>query len=234
MTTATVPHFTAHDRLKDSFWSYVWGATIFSALVHFAVLAWVRIDNVPDYSYTANSFQQIELQQEDATYEIPPPPERISRPAVPVMSTDMFISSDITIGEVAFDDFKLDAPPPPPTNTMAEVDRSEQPAFTPYEVRPKLLNGKEIQEKLVEFYPSMYKDAGFGGITTLWIYIDEGGVVRNTKVVESSGFEAFDQLAQKIFSENAKFSPAINMDNKVPVWIQMPVTFEARMGKLAG
>ena len=170
--------------------------------------------------------------EDQSVYEIPPPPEQIARPAVPVMSTNVDISTDITIGEVQFDDFVLDAPPPPPT--IAAVEHSDQPSFTPYEIRPKLLNGRQVQDALLSYYPPTFKAAGIGGITTLWIFIDESGAVKNTKVVESSGFTELDAVAERVMREAANFSPAYNRDTKVPVWIQMPVEFEARVMRSAG
>ena len=58
--------------------------------------------------------------------------------------------------------------------------------------------------------------------------------MRNTRVVSSSGFTELDQVAERVMSEAARFSPAYNRDTRVPVWIQMPVTFEARTMKAAG
>lgn len=233
MATAIGPRLTAHDRLKASFWSYVWAATAFSAIVHFLVISQLRIGNVADYSYETTELQQIEV-LEEAIYEIPPPPERIARPAVPVLSTNVSLSTDITIGEVNFDDFARNAPPPPPPTEIVAVDHSDQPAFTPYEIQPRLLNGRVIQARLLENYPAAHKRAGIGGVTTLWIYIDEDGQVRNTKVVESSGFPELDEVAQQVMYDDAEFTPAYNRDLRVPVWIQMPVTFEAKMLKSAG
>lgn len=231
MSTATMTRATAHERFKNSFWSYVWAATAFSALAHFALLDRLEFGNVPDYSYGGEEMEQIAL-EDQSTYEIPPPPAQIARPAVPVISTNVDISTDITIGEVRFDDFVLDAPAPPPT--IVAVEHSDQPSFTPYEIRPTLVNGRDVQDALLKHYPPTYKSAGIGGVTTLWIYIDETGDVKNTKVVASSGFAELDAVAERVMREAARFSPAYNRDMKVPVWIQMPVTFEARVVRTAG
>jgi hypothetical protein len=80
---------TAHDRLKESFWAYVSGAMILSVLIHFVALRAARFDGLPDYRYAgASELEQVEL-AEATEYEIPPPPEAIARPAIPVLSTDL-------------------------------------------------------------------------------------------------------------------------------------------------
>ena len=231
MSTATMTHDTAHQRFKNSFWSYVWAATAFSALAHFALLSRLEFGNIADYSYDGRELEQVVL-EDQTIYEIPPPPKQIARPAVPVISSNVDISTDITIGEVRFDEYVLDAPPPPPT--IVAVEHSDQPSFTPYEIRPTLKNARQVQDALLSYYPPTFKAAGIGGITTLWIYIDESGAVQNTKVVASSGFPELDAVAERVMREAAAFSPAFNRDMKVPVWIQMPVEFEARVQRTAG
>ncbi len=68
----------------------------------------------------------------------------------------------------------------------------------------------------------------------LWVYIDEEGVVRNTKVVQSSGsgYPALDEAAEAVMRQ-ARFKPAINRDQRVPVWVQFPLTFQATPGQTA-
>ncbi|HUE95005.1 MAG TPA: energy transducer TonB [Longimicrobiaceae bacterium] len=231
MATATRPRRTANDRFKASFWSYVWAASTLSALAHFALLHSAEFGGLPDYSYRATELEQVEL-HEQADFEIPPPPEQIARPAVPVLSTDVNISSDITIAEVDFNEFAVAEVPPPPA--VFQASQGDEPAFTPYEIRPTLLNGRQLQEVLLTYYPPAYKTAGIGGITVLWIYIDAAGQVQSTKVVTSSGYAELDAVAERVVREAAKFSPAYNRDVKVPVWIQMPVTFEARTVRSTG
>jgi periplasmic protein TonB len=115
---------------------------------------------------------------------------------------------------------RLPAPPIPNA-----PDLSEQPAFTPYSVKPELKNPGELQKALERNYPRAYKEAGVGGTTLLWVFIDISGAVKNTKVVESSGHAELDEAAREVVTTTAKFSPAYNRDDRVPVWIQIPITF---------
>lgn len=141
------------------------------------------------------------------------------------MSADASIDPDITIGSVLLREnptLPLPAPPAP-----RDVDISAQPTFTPYEVKPELKNGAELQKLLERSYPLLLKQAGIGGVTTLWVFIDPAGVVRNTRVVQSSGYAELDRVAQEVVERSARFSRAFNRDERVAVWIQIPVTFQA-------
>lgn len=211
----------ANDRLKGSFNTWFWGSLLAAAVVHFAVIAFFPEMTAADVSITSDELEQVEILQE---FEIPPPPEQIARPAVPVLSTNIDIADDITIGEVTFDENPVSDLPPPPSGSG--VDISEQPVFTPMEVRPQLSNRTAFGQALERRYPPMLKDAGIGGTVTLWVFIDEQGAVQNTRITESSGYEQLDQTADALMREVARFSPARNRDQAVPVWVQLPVTFQ--------
>lgn len=213
---------TANDRLKNNFNNWFWGAIAAAAVFHFLVIAFFPDMEAADVSFTSRELESVEVVQE---FEIPPPPEQIQRPAVPVLSTDVNIDENITIAEVTFDENPVSDLPPPPTGSG--VDVSSQPTFTPYEVRPELRNRSAFARALQRAYPPMLKDAGIGGTTVLWVYIDESGAVQNTRVTQSSGYEQLDQAAQQVMAQ-AEFSPALNRDQRVPVWIQLPVTWQVQ------
>jgi TonB family protein len=216
------PPPSANDRLKDRFASYVGAAIAVSALLHFAAFS-VGGFRIPDFGLRlAPPIQQIEFQKR---VEIPPPPAAIARPAIPVVSTNVFIDPDVTIGSVLIRDNPTDRLPPPPV--PATPDISEQPVFTPYSVRPELRNSAELMQALERNYPRALKDAGIGGTTLLWVFIDIAGAVQNTRVVESSGYREFDEIAEQVVRGTARFSPAYNRDERVPVWIQIPITFRS-------
>lgn len=226
MANGTVPvHFveaTANDRLKKSFGDWFWRSIAIAAALHFLMLAFFPEMQAADVSYRADELEAVDVVRE---FEIPPPPEQIQRPAVPVLSTDVNIDEDITIAEVTFDENPVTDLPPP--RTGEGVDVSSQPTFTPYEVRPEIRDRRALERLLVQNYPPMLKDAGVGGTTTLWVFIDESGTVQNTRVTQSSGYEQLDQAAQRVMQQ-VRFSPALNRDQRVPVWIQLPVTWQVR------
>ena len=111
----------------------------------------------------------------------------------------------------------------------AELDISAQPVFTPYTVNPDYVNGPEIMRALEREYPPLLRDAGIGGTVIVWFFIDETGVVRNQQVFESSGHQALDDAALRV-APVFRFTPALNRDRAVPVWVQLPITFTTVSG----
>ena len=113
--------------------------------------------------------------------------------------------------------------PPPPTEAV-EIDVSAQPTFTPYEVAPEITNRSAVQSALVREYPAVLRDAGVGGTVLMHFFIDNTGSLENVLVAQTSGFEQLDQAAMRV-AEVFEFSPALNRDERVAVWIQVPITF---------
>jgi len=48
-----------------------------------------------------------------------------------------------------------------------------------------------------------------------------------TQVAESSGHQALDDAALLV-ADIIQFSPALNRDKRVPVWISVPINFTTR------
>ncbi len=219
---AQYTHTTANDRLKSSFNAWFYGSIAVAALLHFAVIAFWPDMEAADYGIVSGELEAIELPPE---VEIPPPPEQIQRPQVPVLSTDISIEEDITIPETTFRDNPVTDLPPPPVG--GSVDVSSAPTFTPYEVAPEMTNRSQFQRVLMQRYPPTLRDAGIGGTVRVWVFIDENGNVKNVRVVETSGYPQLDQAAIEAMGE-ARFRPALNRDQRVAVWVQFPVTFQVQ------
>ena len=215
---------SANDRFKRSFGAWFWGSMIVATVAHFAVFNFWPEMTAEDVSYTADELEAIELPPE---IEIPPPPEAIARPARPVIATTD-IQEDVTIAPTTFEDNPVeDLPPPPDDDEAAETDISAAPTFTPYTVRPDIKNRRELTQAMIREYPPLLRDAGIGGQVQVWFFIDEEGVVQDTRIAESSGHQALDDAALKV-ADIIEFTPALNRDKRVPVWISLPITFETR------
>lgn len=116
---------------------------------------------------------------------------------------------------------------PEPPSEISGTDISAAPTFTPYTVRPDIKNRAEIARALEEAYPPALRDEGIGGTVQVWFFIDERGVVQKTQVNESSGHQAIDDAALEVAGK-IDFTPAMNEDKAVPVWISLPITFTTR------
>jgi protein TonB len=100
-----------------------------------------------------------------------------------------------------------------------------EPSFTPREVEPSLRNRSAFAEALERRYPRILLNSGISGTTVLWAFVDVGGRVRATRIHRSSGNAQLDHAAETALVEDADFSPALNRDQPVGVWVQIPVTF---------
>lgn len=212
---------TANDRFKRSFNNWFWGSMVAATMLHFVVIFFWPTMTAADVSISSEEMSAIELPPE---IEIPPPPQAIQRPATPVI-TDAVLDEDITISPTTFEDNPPEDLPPPPEE--GGTDLSAAPTFTPFTVRPEIRNMAAVQRALEREYPSLLRDAGIGGTVTVWFFISEEGRVQQTQVNESSGHRALDDAAIQV-AEVFEFSPALNRDQRVPVWIALPITFQTR------
>jgi TonB family protein len=101
------------------------------------------------------------------------------------------------------------------------------PSVTPFTVRPELKNMQEVARSMERHYPSALRDAGIGGTVVLWFLIDDEGHVVKTALQRTSGYTQLDDAAAKV-APVMKFSPALNRDQRVMVWVELPITFRVQ------
>lgn len=213
---------TANDRFKRRASTWLSAGISVAVLVHFAIFAlFPRLDATPP-AMAAETLAAVDLPPE---VEIPPPPERIARPATPRVAS-VELEEDITIAPTTFEANPADRLGPPPAVGSTADDR---PEFIPYDVAPKLRNRPEVLTLLERRYPRSLKDAGIGGTVLLWLYVDERGRVQETRVAETSGYAALDRAAQEVATE-MEFTPAQNRDRVTPVWLSQPIDFTTVSG----
>jgi protein TonB len=103
----------------------------------------------------------------------------------------------------------------------------ETPTFTPFTVAPVMQNGAEVARMLEREYPPLLRDAGVGGSVIVWIRLDDQGNVQDVQINTSSGHPSLDEAAI-VVGQIIRFSPAMNRDQQVPVWVSIPITFQVR------
>ncbi len=101
---------------------------------------------------------------------------------------------------------------------------SSSPSFTPYTTPPELKNRGDALEAIRREYPKRLRDAGIGGVTVVWLFVDRCGQVRNVWLRSSSGLPALDSAATRVI-RLMRFTPALRGRTPVSVWISVPVVF---------
>jgi TonB family protein len=66
-----------------------------------------------------------------------------------------------------------------------------------------------------------------GACVELHVHLDEQGRMLSAEVSRSRGHEAFERSALQV-ARAMRFSPALNRDCRVSVWVSVPLVFEAR------
>ncbi len=106
-------------------------------------------------------------------------------------------------------------------------DIAAAPTFTPYTVAPELTNRDQVARALEQAYPESLREEGVGGKALIWFFIDESGRVEKSLIKQSSGRDALDRAALEV-AKVMRFTPALNRDKHVPVWVALPIAFNAQ------
>lgn len=138
----------------------------------------------------------------------PPPPPK---PKMPVAAESDEEVEQETIKETGFTGYE---------KKEAEVEFNAPP-FVPYEIAPKALNLNEVKKRTA--YPESAKRLGIQGTVYLKLGVDKKGKVRKVILVRSL-YPALDKIALNMAWE-ILFSPAMQRDQPVDVWISFPYTF---------
>jgi len=209
-------------RLERYWWERLWPSMMLAIGIHFVIFAWSPPLSVDLPDDTPAVLKVVETTIE---VEIPPPPEAIARPAVPTLGS-YTISDAVTITETTFEAFDPTEriPPPPAAETGRDGGRAAGPRFIPHEVAPELSNRAEMLRLLESVYPRALRQAGIGGTVLVWVYVDREGVARDQRVHTPSEYDALNAAALEVAS-HMRFSPALNRDQPVAVWVAFPINF---------
>ena len=156
-------------------------------------------------------------------------PPAVAPPDIPPPSLSSAVREEDYSGEGVAGGSSKGTAPLAAQHTVTAEDVAAAPTFTPYTVAPRLKNREEVAKALERYYPGMLREAGVGGKVLVWFFIDENGKVKKHQVKESSGHDALDQAALKV-AGIMQFSPALNRDQHVPVWVALPVSFSTSSG----
>jgi protein TonB len=207
---------TANERFKSQNGDWMTMGVVAAVVAHFALFALFPTLNADDIDFTGDEVEIVDLPPE---VKIPPPPEQIARPATPRVAAAA-LDEDITIARTDFESNPIENLPPPPAGARP----SDVPSYIPRDVEPRLKNTRSITRILEQRYPSMLREAGISGTVILYVFVDEAGMPEKTQVQKGSGYAQFDAAAAQV-AERMEFSPAMNRDKPVGVWILQQIDF---------
>ena len=173
-----------------------------------------RGGNMPGMAVAALAEQPSLLERRVRALLRKAPEVRMAQAALLVFGAILVIGIAVMSPGITSDGAPVDAVP----------DLSAGPVFTPYSVAPDYFNANEVRRALESEYPPLLRDAGIGGTVHVWFFIDESGTVKNAAIFKSSGHVALDEAALRV-APAFKFTPALNRDKAVPVWVSLPITF---------
>ncbi len=155
----------------------------------------------------------------------PPPPEGFQELSVPTVIPPELPALDFgpAVSAQDFTGLGARAGIAAGSDSVPTVDPTT-PTFTPYEVAPEVRNVDEVRAALTREYPAVLRDAGIGGTVVMWFFINDAGAVENVQVNQTSGFEQLDAAAMTV-ANVFEFTPAINQNEQVAVWVAIPITF---------
>jgi protein TonB len=161
---------------------------------------------------------QIVINMEDIpeTRQIQRPPSP-PRPAVPIETESDDVPDDVTIEstDLDFDDAMVDLPPPPPPGS----DDLEEEILEFFMVEDKPAIKKQVNPK----YPEIARKAGLSGKVFVRLHVGRDGKVHEVQILK--GEEIFRQAAIDAVMQWV-FSPAMQNDKPVPVWMTQIIRFD--------
>jgi protein TonB len=214
-------------------------STIISLVLHVVLLGGLVMSTVGNQVVTQeDEVTVMELTQELEAPPPPPPPPVDAPPPAADVSLEFTVPDVIPAeipppGAVAitaeniYQDMLAAAQDTTDNSGDAVVAIGETPSFTPFTVAPVMQNRDEVARALEREYPALLRDAGVGGRTIVWVRLDDQGEVQDVQVNTTSGQPSLDEAALRV-ARVMEFSPAMNRDKQVPVWVSIPIQFQVR------
>ena len=207
--------------LKRTYSKVLWICMGISALIQAALFALFPAFEMKAYAKAQKPIIiQLEQIPETRQDRRPPPP---ARPVVPIATEDPDVSEDITIETTDIDlDLGDLAPPPLLADTSMEKKVEIVEEEEPVEIW-KVEKQPEVKKQVKPDYPEIARKAGIEGKVAVNVLVGKDGKVE--RIGEISGPEVFHGAAEAAALQ-WEFTPAIQNDRPVRVWVTIPFTFK--------
>ncbi len=203
-------------RYRRTFWT----AVGISALLHLVIFALFPAIDFSAYSKTQEQIIiQLEEIPETKQARRPPPPPR---PVVPIATENPNVPDDATIETTDLDLDLDDLLPPPPLEELQEVELEEEEEVVELW---KVEKQPEVVESVKPDYPEIALKANIEGRVFVLALVGKDGMVE--QVGRVTGPEVFHEAA-KAAARKWVFTPAMQNDKPVRVWVSLPFTFQLK------
>ncbi len=175
------------------------------------VFLFVKPPHVAPYTLRSGAVA-IKLDPIDTRVFDAPKPRDIARPKLPV-ADPMGKAVDSSVGQNDWDDTA--------TTHQLNVPDLEPVDFFKVEVKPRPVHVASPS------YPELARMAGIEGNVVTRALVDTSGMVMAAEVLASSGNSALDAAAVEA-AQQCRFTPALQRDRRVRVWVAIPFSFRLR------
>lgn len=184
-----------------------------SLLVSFVIFALVFLFSpelvIDPYTLKEDTIEVIDIPD---AIDIPPPPEELPKPQVPIEAApDAEVEEDVEIADTLVEDFS-------DFNTLPTGGAGGSGnGFVAFDTKPEILNW--VQPKYSEFA----REAGLEGTVMVDVLVGTDGRVKDARVSRSV-HSALDSAALAA-ARRVIFSPGKQRDIPVEVWVTLPYAF---------
>lgn len=199
---------SANKVFKAKYPKYLRNALLGAVGLHVALFVLSPPFTFKPYQLKEEQFEVIDIPD---NIEIPPPPQEVQMPQVPVEAADDEADEAEELPETSFDDFE-DLPPPPPPGG------GDQGVFLAFDEPPVMIHFE------VPTYPDLAREAGIEGTVRVKVLVGEDGKVINVEVVSSDVTPAMDRAALAA-AKKCIFKPAKQRTTPVKAQVVIPFSF---------
>jgi protein TonB len=199
---------SANKAFKAKYPKYLRNALVLAILFHAALFILTPPFEFKPYKLKEEQFEVVDVPPE---LDIPPPPQDIPQPTVPVEAASDEEAESEDVPETSFESFEDLPPPPPPTGGEAGV-------FLAFDEPPVLT----YFEKPV--YPDLAREAGIEGTVRVKVLVAEDGKVLAASVISSDVTPAMEKAALDA-ARKCRFSPAKQRTTPVKANVMVPFVF---------
>ena len=199
---------TANDRFKARYQQYLSVALLISMVVWINIFLFTPELEIEPYRLREETIEVVDIPD---VVDIPPPPQELPKPQVPIEAApDAEVEDEVEIAETMPDDFSGSFTTPGTASGPTQT-------FQAFDTKPEL----------IKFVPPVYsefaREAGFSGVVYVDVLVGTDGRVKQTRL--QRGVHPLLDKAALEAAQRAQFTPGKQRDIPVEVWVTLPYGF---------